>query len=85
MVRDLAPSAINDVSNFICHYKLEVLSCEFISNEKPILNFYSTDHIIGHSPHHHLLLHHLLLLKHSLDLCLGWSVSLRSLTMLSMY
>jgi len=68
MIRHLSTSAIDYMSNFICHHEFEVLGSKFISNEQPVLYFDGSYHVVRECTHHHLILHHLLLLKHSLHL-----------------
>ena len=68
VIRHLPTSAINYMSDFICHYEFEILRSEFITNEQPVLNFDGPYHIVWECTHHHLFLHHLLLLKHRLHL-----------------
>lgn len=40
MVRDLSPSAVDDSCHLVGNNKLQILSCEFITDEEPILDFY---------------------------------------------
>jgi hypothetical protein len=71
MVGNLSTSTVDYMTHFVCYHKFKVLnkvisrtkdylSSKLIANEKPVLDFYCSYHVVWHS--HHLLLHHLLLL-----------------------
>ena len=45
-VLDLASSAVDDVSDFVCHYEFKVLRRKLVSNEQAILDLDSSHEVI---------------------------------------
>ena len=66
MIGHLSPRTVDNMANFVCHHKLQILyykmksissftylSSEFISNEEAILDLDCTDHVVRDTTHHH--------------------------------
>ena len=83
VVWDFSTSTVDDVSHFVSHDKLLVLSRKAISNEETIFDFNCAYHVLRelhHSLVHHLLHLHLILRRHVLGLLPGrWILNLLGL------